>query len=204
MGAANKVSGNKIPGKKVLKKINPRKRKTQNCESCIFTFQRTFFPRTFLHKIILEPEKVLENNVSNWQDFFPGDFLIKRTFSPGLFPETFFPRTFLAVTVQMCTAVVNVNKKCHGGTMLFCFPESPKKYSLEDEDFFFSTPRILPEKSYWKCVSCKGRAIPSGDIILQVTVKKVLGKKVSGKKIYTFLYVSALQIKRGQGSVSLK
>jgi len=28
MGTANKVSGNKIPGKKVLKKINPRKRKT--------------------------------------------------------------------------------------------------------------------------------------------------------------------------------
>jgi len=28
MGAANKVSGNRIPGKKVLKKINPRKRKT--------------------------------------------------------------------------------------------------------------------------------------------------------------------------------
>jgi len=28
MGAANKVSGNKISGKKVLKKINPRKRKT--------------------------------------------------------------------------------------------------------------------------------------------------------------------------------
>ena len=27
MGAANKVSGNKIPGKKVLKKINPRKKK---------------------------------------------------------------------------------------------------------------------------------------------------------------------------------
>jgi len=32
-GAANKVSGYKIPGKKVLKKINPRKRKTWNCES---------------------------------------------------------------------------------------------------------------------------------------------------------------------------
>jgi len=28
MGAANKVSGNKIPGKKVLKKMNPRKIKT--------------------------------------------------------------------------------------------------------------------------------------------------------------------------------
>ena len=28
LGAANKVSGNKISGKKVLKKINPRKRKT--------------------------------------------------------------------------------------------------------------------------------------------------------------------------------
>jgi len=28
MGAVNKVSGNKIPGKKALKKINPRKRKT--------------------------------------------------------------------------------------------------------------------------------------------------------------------------------
>jgi len=27
MGAAKKVSGNKIPGKKVLKKINPRKKK---------------------------------------------------------------------------------------------------------------------------------------------------------------------------------
>ena len=78
--------------------------------------QRTFFPRTFLYKIILEPEKkVLENKVSTWQDFISGDYLIKGLFSTGLlqceilgrFPETFFPRTFLAV-------LPNINQSAFG------------------------------------------------------------------------------------------
>ena len=91
MGAANKVSGNKISGKKVLKKINPRKRKTENCESCIFTFQRTFFLTTFLYKIIMEPEKKSQK--------------IKSRIGRTLFPETFlkkdfFPQDFFSVKFQ--------------------------------------------------------------------------------------------------------
>ena len=103
MGAANKVSGNIISGKKVLKKINPRKRKTQNCESCIFTFQRTFFLTTFLYKIIMEPEKKSQKIKSRIErTLFPETFLKKGLFSTGLFqceilglfPETFFQGLF--------------------------------------------------------------------------------------------------------------
>ena len=54
MGAANKVSGNKISGKEVLKKKKSEEKKILNNA---FSLVRGLFSRTFLYKIILEPEK---------------------------------------------------------------------------------------------------------------------------------------------------
>ena len=54
-------------------------------ESCIFTCQRTFFRGLFCIKSYWSQNKVLENKVSNWQDFISRDFLIKRLFSHRTF-----------------------------------------------------------------------------------------------------------------------
>ena len=79
----------------------------------------------------------------------------------------------------MYTAVVDVNKNCthiqffnnsHGGTMLFCYRETQKKNILQDGDCFrYIKNSTRKQKSYWKCVipSCKGRAITSGDFIVE-------------------------------------
>ena len=70
MGAANKVSGNKIRGKEKSRIVNHA-----------FSLVRGIF----CIKSYWSQKKVLENKVSNWQDFISGDFLIKGLFSTGLF-----------------------------------------------------------------------------------------------------------------------
>ena len=80
----------------------------------------------------------------------------------------------------MYTNMVDLNKKFTQSSFSIFVMEEPccfvfgkrGKNILQDGDFFkYSKNYTRKEKSYWKCVipSCKGRAITSGDFIVEKT-----------------------------------
>ena len=100
MGAANKVSGNKIR-KKVLQKINPRKRKTQKNQDLFFIVNHAFslvrvlFSEDFFCiNSFWRQKKVLENILSNLYDFMSSDIFSKDLRKFGLFCKVFISRFF--------------------------------------------------------------------------------------------------------------